>query len=543
MIKFKGKGVFPAIAIGTARIIKKSSREVKKQQITDTEAEILRLGEAKARARAELEKIYERAKNELGEASAQIFQIHLMMLDDEDYNESIINIIRTQHVCAPWAISTTCSNFSYLFSSMDDPYMRERASDIQDISNRLISCLEGEGEHSTASQKCIICAQDLSPSETASLDRETVLGFVCAQGSENSHSAILARNMATPAVVALGDRFLCCVNDGDTLCIDGYLGEVIINPDKKTLDALSKRLNEYKEQGELLKAMQGKESVTLDGKKIKLFANAGSVGAVGEALLGDAEGIGLFRSEFLYLGRESLPSEDEQFEIYKRVLEAMGGRVVIIRTLDIGADKQAPYLNLPHEENPALGLRAIRICLTHPEIFRAQLRALLRASAYGNLGIMFPMIASKDELERVLDIYHDVKRELEANGVRVCSTIQLGIMIETPASALISDELAPMVDFFSVGTNDLTQYTLACDRQSSALDEFCDTHHRAIFKLIEMATESIHRFGGWIGICGELASDLSLTEKFLRMGIDELSVSAPYILRLRRAIRELDLSK
>lgn len=543
MIKFKGKGAYGAIAIGRAKILKGYSTRVKRIKVASVEGELLRLNDAKALAREQLNEIYNRARAEVGDESAQIFQIHLMMLDDEDFCELIANTICTEGVNAEWAVSVARERFSALFSSMDDPYMRARASDIEDISRRLIQCLENGASGEKISEKSIICASDLSPSETILLGKDTILGFATALGSESSHTAILARNMAIPAVVSLGDRFLSCVSDGDLLCVDGYTGEVIINPDPKTLEALKVRQSEDMAVRALLEELRGLDSVSLDGTRVKLFANVGSVREVEEAIKNDAEGIGLFRSEFLYLGRDSLPSEDEQFEAYRGALLASNGRLTIIRTLDIGADKRAPYLDLPKEENPALGLRAIRICLRYPEIFRCQLRALLRASVHGRLGIMFPMITSKDELEMSLDIYNDVKRELLESGVSVSDNIELGIMIETPASALISEELAPLVDFFSVGTNDLTQYTLACDRQSSSLDDFCDTHHEAIFKLIEMATRSIHENGGWIGICGELGGDLSLTERFLRIGIDELSVPSSYILKLRDRIRKIDLSK
>lgn len=543
MIKFKGKGVYGAIAIGRVRLLKKSRKKPKKFKIPSPSNEILRLSEAKLEASRELDAIYARAKSELGEANAQIFQIHKMMLDDEDYNDSITSIIRTQSVNAEYAVSVACENFSYLFSSMSDPYMRARAADIEDVSSRLISILQGESVPVDASTGHIICSDDLTPSETISLDTAQVLAFVTSGGSLTSHSAILARNMAIPAVVSVGERFLSCLSDGDMLCVDGYTGEVVINPDAKTLESFVQRQSADIESKERLTLLRGKDTVTLDGTKIKLFANVGSIAGVGEALLSDAEGIGLFRSEFLYLERDSAPSEDEQFSIYKRILETMGERLTVIRTLDIGADKVVPYLDLPKEENPALGLRGIRLCLQRAELFKEQLRALLRASAHGHLGIMFPMITSKSELERALDLLNDAKSELISEQIPISNDIQIGIMIETPASALISDELATLVDFFSVGTNDLTQYTLACDRQSPFLDEFCDTHHDSIFKLIEMSARSIHAHGGWIGICGELASDLSLTEDFLRMGIDELSVSPVYILRLREIVRGLDLSK
>lgn len=543
MIKFKGKSVCTAVAIGKARVIKKNAPSVEKTEISDTDAEILRFLDAKRQAKHELEEIHKRALVEVGEASAQIFEIHLMMLDDEDYVDSIQGIIRNQHVNSEYAISLTASNFADIFSSMEDSYMRARATDIQDISSRLISCLRNEKTSESVSEKCIICADDLTPSETVMLDKNTVLGFLTAHGSSSSHTAILARSMDTAAIIGLGDGFLNTVSDGDIICIDGYSGEIFINPTNEILTEYQRRLEADLRKKELLKSLKGKQTVTLDGKKINLYANIGKVQDIAEALVCDAEGIGLFRSEFLYIGRDTYPSEDEQFRAYKKVLESMGEKRVIIRTLDIGADKQASYFNLPSEENPALGFRAIRICLARPEIFKTQLRALYRASVFGRLGIMFPMIISEDEIERILDICQKVKGELDTEKIPYSHSVELGIMIETPASAIISDRLAPLVDFFSVGTNDLTQYTLACDRQSSLLDDFCDTHHEAILRLIEFSAKSAHVHGKWIGICGELASDTTLTEKFLKMGVDELSVSPSYILKVRDAVRKLDLSK
>ncbi len=543
MIEFKGKGVCSAIGIGEARVIKKQAPSVQKTEIIDTEGEILRYLRAKDKATRALREIHKRALVEVGEANAQIFEIHLMMLDDEDYTDSVFSIIRNQRVNAEYAISVTASNFAELLSSMQDSYMRERASDIRDISNRLISCLGDEKKSENVCEKCIICADDLTPSETVTLDKEMVLAFLCAHGSSSSHSAILARSMGIPAIIGLGDDFLLSISDGDILCANGYTGEVVVNPDNDTLKKYQELLSEDIRKKELLKNLKGKETITLDGTKIALYANIGGTKDIGEALFCDAEGIGLFRSEFLYLGKDDFPSEQEQFSAYKRVLESMGEKRVIIRTLDIGADKQAQYFEIPKEENPALGFRAIRICLSRPELFKTQLRALYRASAFGNLGIMFPMITSEDEVKRILDICAEVKYELDTKGIPYSRSVELGIMIETPASAIISDLLAPLVDFFSVGTNDLTQYTLACDRQSALLDDFCDTHHEAILRLIEFSAKSAHENGAWIGICGELASDISLTERFLKMGIDELSVSPSYILKVRDAIRKIDLSK
>lgn len=543
MIEFKGKGVCSAIGIGEARVIKKQAPNVQKTEIIDTEDEILRYLRAKDKATRALREIHKRALVEVGEANAQIFEIHLMMLDDEDYTDSVFSIIRNQRVNAEYAISVTASNFAELLSSMQDSYMRERASDIRDISSRLISCLGDDKKVEDVSIKCIICADDLTPSETVTLDKEKVLAFLCAHGSSSSHSAILAKSMGIPAIIGLGDDFLSSISDGDILCANGYTGEVVVNPDNETLKKYQRLLTDDISKKELLKNLKGKETITLDGTRVSLYANIGGTKDIGEALFCDAEGIGLFRSEFLYLGKDDFPSEQEQFSAYKKVLESMGEKRVIIRTLDIGADKQAPYFDIPKEENPALGFRAIRICLSRPELFKAQLRALYRASAFGNLGIMFPMITSEDEVKRILDICSEVKYELDTKGIPYSRSVELGIMIETPASAIISDRLAPLVDFFSVGTNDLTQYTLACDRQSSLLDDFCDTHHEAILRLIEFSAKSAHENGAWIGICGELASDISLSERFLRMGIDELSVSPSYILKVRDAIRKIDLSK
>lgn len=540
MIKLKGKGVCTAIAIGKAKIVGNTTLVAHRREITDIDAEIKRYEQAKNQAISQLGRIYKKALLEVGETSAQIFEIHQMMLDDEDYNESVLETIKNG-ICAEYAVYKTCESFSELLSSMEDGYMKARALDIKDISKRLLSCLRNEQGGENVDERAIICAYDLSPSETVLLDKDKVLAFVIAQGSQNSHTAILARNMGIGAVVNVGEDLLHNVNDGDMLCVDGYTGEVIINPDSKTLEKMNERKRENERQKELLKSLKGKSSVTLDGTRVNIYANIGSVSHIGEAIFNDAEGIGLFRSEFLYLDSKTYPSEETQFQAYKKVLESMNDKRVIIRTLDIGADKQASYFDIPHEENPALGFRAIRICLSRPEIFKSQLRALYRASAFGNLGIMFPMIVSVDEVLKIKDICEEIKRELDAQKIPYSKEVELGIMIETPASAIIADLLAPLVDFFSIGTNDLTQYTLACDRQNSSIDEFCDTHHEAILRLIERSVKCAHENGAWVGICGELASDLSLTERFLRMGIDELSVSPPYILSLRDKVRGLDL--
>ena len=542
--KFTGKGVYGAVAIGRISIFKKPEALVKRVRIDDTKAEKERVVAAKAAAARQLSEIHEKALKEVGEAHAQIFEIHLMMLDDEDYNESIENIIDTQSVNAEYAVAVTSDNFAQMFSSMDDAYMQARAADVRDISNRIIANLTGNIQDSEKSgAKTIICASDLAPSETVSLDKDSVLAFVTAHGSANSHTAILARNMNIPAVIGVGDSFLSSISEGAEAIVDGYTGEIIIEPDEKTKALYLEKQRRDEEQKRLLQELKGKDNVTVDGKRINVYANISGIDNIGAVLLNDAGGIGLFRSEFLYLENKDYPTEDQQFFAYKRVLESMAGKKVIIRTLDIGADKQVDYFGLKKEENPALGLRAIRLCLTRPEIFRTQLRALFRASVYGNLRIMFPMITSVGEVERIKKICEEVKAELKNDGIEYSDKTEIGIMIETPAAAIISDRLAPLVDFFSVGTNDLTQYTLACDRQNPDAEEFVDTHHEAVLRLIEMSAENAHKNGAWIGICGELAADTSLTETFLRMGIDELSVSPTFVLKVRDAVRKTDLSK
>ena len=544
MKKYTGKGVYGAVAIGKISLFKRSDVIIQRRHTDDTDAEIARVEAAEKAASEQLQAIYEKALKEVGETNAQIFEIHIMMLEDEDYNDSIRNIITTQKVNAEYAVSVTADNFSEMFASMDDAYMQARAADVKDISSRIIANLSGTvSGGSSSDEKLIICADDLAPSETVSLDKDKVLAFATAHGSSNSHTAILARNMNIPAVIGLGNSFLSEIKDGDTAIVDGYTGEIFIAPDEETLNIYREKQRSDEEKKRLLNDLKGKENVTLDGKKINIYANIGSVDNIGAVLLNDAGGIGLFRSEFLYLENSDFPTEEMQFAAYKKVLESMAGKKVIIRTLDIGADKQVDYFDLKKEENPALGLRAIRICLTRPEIFRTQLRALYRASVYGNLGIMFPMITSVSELEKILAICEDVKNELKNDGLSYSESTEIGIMIETPAAAVISDRLAPMVNFFSVGTNDLTQYTLACDRQNPDVEQFIDTHHEAILRLIEMSAENAHRHGAWIGICGELAADTSLTETFLRMGIDELSVSPPFVLKVREAVRSIDLSK
>ena len=542
MLKFIGKGISGAIARGPVTVFKKKETKIRRRSINDPEKEIQRFEKARIDAKAILSQIYEKALREVGETGAEIFQIHMMMLDDEDFSESIKSIIEYQKVNAEYAISLTSSNFSEMFSSMDDHYMKSRAIDVKDVSDRLIACMtEDKSGMSNLSQPSIICAYDLTPSETVLFDKKKILGFITAHGSSNSHTAILARSMNIPAVIGVGDSFLLNVKEGDTVAVDGGTGEIFISPDAETLKRLEEKEKETREKKELLKNLRGKENVTLDGKKINIYANIGSVEDIGSVLASDAGGIGLFRSEFLYLENCDYPTEEEQFEIYKKVLLAMPGKRVIIRTLDVGADKRVSYFNLDSEENPALGLRAIRLCLSRPEIFKTQLRALFAASSFGKLGIMFPMIASVWEAEKILDICGEVKKELEMKGTAYSRDIELGIMIETPAAALISDKLAPLFDFFSVGTNDLIQYTLACDRQNPKLEEFCDPHHEAVMRLIKMAADNAHRHGAWIGICGELAADLTLTKSFLEMGIDELSVSPPHILRLREKVRSTRL--
>lgn len=544
MIKFTGKGVYGAIAIGNVSVFKKKDLSVKRMRCEDVEVEEKRVENAKKMAKEQIEKLYEKALKEVGEANAQIFEIHLMMLDDDDYNESIINIINTQKVNAEYAVAVTADNFSEMFASMDDAYMQARSADVKDISNRIIANLMDKGkEENHSDNKVIICADDLAPSETVSLDKDKVLAFVTAHGSSNSHTAILARNMNIPAIIGVGDKFLDEIRDGQVAVVDGYTGEIYLEPDEELVQKFLLKQKDDEEHKQLLQNLKGKENVTLDGTKINIYANIGGVGSIGAVLSNDAGGIGLFRSEFLYLENSDFPTEEQQFVAYRKVLESMSGRKVIIRTLDVGADKQVDYFRLKKEENPALGMRAIRICLTHPEIFKTQLRALYRASVFGKLGIMFPMITSESEVRKILEICGEVKEELQREGMEYSENVELGIMIETPAAAIISDKLAPLVDFFSVGTNDLTQYTLACDRQNPDIENFVDTHHEAVLRLIEMSADNAHKNGAWIGICGELAADTTLTETFLKMGIDELSVSPAFVLKVRDAVRKININK
>ena len=544
MKRFKGKGVFGAVAIGRACLYRRQAAELSRERISDPDSEIARVEAAKAAASKQLSDIYEKALTEVGEEHAQIFEIHMMMLEDDDYNESIQDMIRNELVNAEYAVSETCAEFSGMFASMDDEYMQARAADVKDISQRLIACLSGaDSDNSNSAEKVVICADDLSPSETVTIDKDRVLAFVTAFGSSYSHTAILARNMSIPAVIGAGEDFISAVSDGCRLIVDGRTGDIIIDPDVETEKEYTAVQQEDDRRNALLRELKGKPDVTRDGREIKIFANIGGVDGIDAAIANDAGGIGLFRSEFLYLESQDYPTEEQQFEAYKKVLERMKGKKVIIRTLDIGADKRIDYFGLENEDNPALGLRAVRICLTRPEIFRTQLRALYRASFYGDLGIMFPMITSVSEVRKCLEACEKVRCELKEEGIPFSGNVELGIMIETPAAAVISDLLAPMVDFFSVGTNDLTQYTLACDRQNPRLEPFMDPHHEAVLRLIWLAAKNAHEHGAWIGICGELAADTALTETFLRMGIDELSVSAPFVLKVREAVRSIDLSE
>ena len=543
MLRLKGKGVFGAIFYGKASLIQREEK-IRRISVDNIEKELIRVDKAKKEAISQLDKIYKKALSEVGETGAQIFEIHKMMIEDEDYCESIDGIIKNQGVNAEYAVSITSDNFAYMFESMDSDYMRARASDVKDVSKRIIDCLMGKEEGLVKSEgKSVICAYDLAPSETVALDKSTIGGFATAYGSLNSHTSILARNMNIPAVIGLGDKFLYAVRDGDTVAINGYTGEVVINPDSDTLKEFDALMESDKIRKELLSALRGKDNITIDGRKINLFANIGSIDNLASVLMNDADGIGLFRSEFIYLESDSYPTEEKQFSIYKKVLETMGSKKVIIRTLDIGADKQADYFNLEKEENPALGYRAIRICLDRRDVFKVQLRALFRASVYGNLSIMFPMIISESEVISAKKLCDEVRCELDNEGIKYAKEIEIGIMIETPAAALISDILAPLVDFFSIGTNDLVQYTLACDRQNSQLDKIADPHHEAVMRLIKYSVDNAHNHGKWVGICGELASDTTLTESFLRMGIDELSVSPSLVLPVRKQIRETDLNK
>ena len=537
---YKGKSVFGGIAIGKISVYKKDEQLVKRVKIEDADAEMERYTDARNIAAAQLQKLYDKALKEVGEANAAIFEVHQMMLEDEDYNESVENIIHSQMVYAEYAVASTADNFAQMFEAMDDDYMRGRAADVRDISERVITVLAGgAGSGLDSDEPVIIAADDLAPSETVQLDKDKVLSFVTAHGSENSHTAILARTMGIPALIGTGIDLDETV-DGKLGIVDGTNGVVYVDPDAELLEEMKKKQQEEQEKKRLLQTLKGKENITLDGQKVMLYANVGNIKDLGIALQNDAGGIGLFRSEFIYLGQDHYPTEEEQFQIYKTVAETMAGRRVIIRTLDIGADKQCDYFELDKEDNPAMGLRAIRICLTRPEIFKTQLRALFRASVYGNINIMYPMIISVDEVRQIKAIVEEVKAELTEQGIEYGNPAQ-GIMIETPASVMMSRELAEEVDFFSIGTNDLTQYTLAIDRQNSKLDKFFDSHHPAVLRMIQMTVENAHKAGIWCGICGELGADQALTKDFLAMGVDELSVSPGSILPLRKIILETDV--
>lgn len=540
MITLEGKSVFGGVAIGKIQFYKRNEITIKRTRVEDVEAEVERFRNAKAKTLELLKGLYEKALEDVGEANAMIFEAHQLMLEDPDYVESIENIIRTQDVNAEYAIGATADNFAAIFEAMDDAYMQGRAADVRDVSERLLQALSSQNETVMVMDEPVIIAADaLVPSETVQLDKEKVLSFVTMYGSANSHTAILARTMNIPAVIGLGEA-LKEEYDGKVAIVDGVDGKVYIDPDEETMASMQKKQKKDQEQKELLNQLKGKENVTKSGQKVNVYANIGNLADVGAVLKNDAGGIGLFRSEFLYLESDTYPTEEQQFAVYKKVAETMAGKKVIIRTLDIGADKQVDYFKLDKEDNPALGYRAIRICLTRPEIFKTQLRALYRASAYGQISIMFPMIISVAEVKKIKEIVEEVKAELRTEGAAFREDVELGIMIETPAAVMVSRELAKEVDFFSVGTNDLTQYTLAIDRQNQKLEDFYDSHHPAVLAMIRMAAESAHAEGKWIGICGELGADVTLTETFLKMGIDELSVAPGMVLKVRQKIREAE---
>ena len=535
---FQGKSVYKGIVMGPVAVLKKNDYQVKRARIEDPEAEVKRVKEAVEVSKKQLGRLYDKAVREVGEASAAIFEVHQMMLEDQDYLESMENMIRTELVNAEYAAAATGDNFAEMFAAMDDEYMKARSADVKDISERLVRNLSGEGDNDLSSMEpSIIVADDLSPSETVQMDKEKILAFVTVHGSTNSHTAILARMMNIPALIGV-PMDLNSLKTGMMAVVDGFSGQVIFEPEEDVQKETEKRMQEEAEKQKLLEELKGKENITPDGRKINIYANIGSVGDLGYVMENDAGGIGLFRSEFLYLGRNDFPTEEEQFQAYKQAVQTMAGKKVIIRTLDIGADKQVEYFNLGKEENPALGYRAIRICLKQPEIFKAQLRALFRAAVYGNLSVMYPMITSTEQVEKIYAIVAEVEEELKKQEVQYKIPEQ-GIMIETPAAVMISDRLAEMVDFFSIGTNDLTQYTLAIDRQNEQLDDFYNAHHEAVLRMIRMVVENAHKCGKWAGICGELGADLTLTEQFVRMGVDELSVAPSMILKLRKIVREM----
>ncbi len=542
MTEFSGKSVYKGITMGKVLVLKNRDFQIKRTKVEDAQAEIDRVDAAGEQAKAQLKALYDKAVKEVGEASAAIFEVHQMMLEDDDYLDSIYNMIRTEMVNAEYAVAITGDNFAEMFANMDDDYMKARSADIKDISERLVRNLSGEGDADLSSMEpSIIVADDLSPSETVQMDKEKILGFVTVHGSTNSHTAILARMMNIPALIGVPMN-LEDIHTGMEAVVDGFTSKVIFEPDEEVRTQTRSHIQEEQEKAHMLQTLKGKENVTLDGRKVNIYANIGSVGDVGYVLENDAGGIGLFRSEFLYLGKSDFPTEEEQFQAYRQVLQTMAGKKVIIRTLDIGADKQVDYFNLGNEDNPALGYRAIRICLKQPDIFKTQVRALLRAAVFGNLSIMYPMIIAVDEVKKIYEIVEEVRQELEAKGIPYKIPEQ-GIMIETPAAVMVSEELAQLVDFFSIGTNDLTQYTLAIDRQNARLDDFYDPHHPAILKMIQMVVDSAHKYGKWAGICGELGADLELTEEFMRMGLDELSVAPSMILKVRKAVREMRVAE
>lgn len=536
MEKYTGKSIFKGIAIGKILFYQKGEQPVKRVKIEDTAEQIKRYEDARAKAAEQLQGLYEKALKEVGEANAAVFEVHQMMLEDDDYIDSVVNIIETQQVNAEFAVATTGDNFAKMFAEMEDDYFKARAADVKDISERMVNILSGnESGGAIGDEPVIVVAEDLAPSETVQMDKEKLLAFVTRLGSANSHTAILARTMNIPALIEVDIKEEW---NGKMAVVDGYTGTFYIDPDEDILKKMQEKKEEDIKARELLQELKGKEDVTVDGKHIKLYANIGGVKDVASVLANDAAGIGLFRSEFLYLEADNYPNEEAQFQAYKTVAENMAGKKVIVRTLDIGADKQVDYFNLDHEENPAMGYRAIRICLDRRDIFRTQLRALLRASAYGNIGIMYPMIISVDEVKEIKKIVESIKAELTEKGIEY-GEVEQGIMIETPAAVMISDLLAEEVDFFSIGTNDLTQYTLAIDRQNSKLDNIYDAHHPAVLRMIQKTIENGHKAGCWVGICGELGADMTLTETFLKMGIDELSVSPTFVLPIRKLIREM----
>ena len=539
---FQGKSVYKGIAMGPVVVLRKNDYQVKRTRIEDAEAEAARVDVALKASQEQLQKLYDKAVKEVGEASAAIFEVHQMMLEDEDYLEAIQSMISTEQVNAEYAVAVTGDNFAEMFASMDDDYMKARSADIKDISERLVRNLSGQGDVDLSSiEPSVIVADDLSPSETVQMDKDKILAFVTVHGSTNSHTAILARMMNIPALIGVNMN-LEELQTGMTAVVDGFGGKVTFEPDEELKAQTEARMQEEEEKLKLLQELKGKENITLDGRKINIYANIGSVGDIGYVMENDAGGIGLFRSEFLYLGRNDFPTEEEQFQAYKQAVQMMAGKKVIIRTLDIGADKQVEYFNLGNEDNPAMGYRAIRICLKQPEIFKTQLRALLRAAVYGNLSIMYPMITSTEEVKRIYEIVAEVEEELKAQEIQYKIPEQ-GIMIETPAAAIISDRLAEMVDFFSIGTNDLTQYTLAIDRQNEKLDEFYNPHHEALLRMIQMVVDNAHKCGKWAGICGELGADVTLTAQFVRMGLDELSVAPSMVLKLRKIVREMKVEE